>query len=89
MLKAYSTVKAVMFGVGLIVAAIICGYQFLYAIPKERCDKAGGWWASKWRACTAPGMDITKLTGRPIPRPVEPGDPAPPVQAKPAQPAAK
>lgn len=83
MLKAYSTVKAVMFGVGLIVAAIICGYQFLYAIPKERCDKAGLWWASKWRRCVAP-MDITKLTGRPIPRPVEPGDAPPPLKAQPA-----
>jgi hypothetical protein len=83
MMKAFSTVRLVMLGIFAVVVIAIWSYQFLYAIPKERCDKAGLWWAAKWRSCTSP-VDITTLTGRRIVRPVEPGDKPAPVLAQPA-----
>ncbi|RYF96074.1 MAG: hypothetical protein EON94_16785, partial [Caulobacteraceae bacterium] len=66
MLKHFTTVRWIMLGVFAFAVILIWSYQFLYAIPKERCERAGLWWAGRWRTCAAP-LDVTKLTGRPIP----------------------
>jgi hypothetical protein len=34
--------------------------QLLYVAPKERCEKAGNWWAEEWRQCAKP-IDVRKL----------------------------
>ena len=62
MTKHFTLLRLIMLGVFAIAVILIWGYQLLYAIPKEKCDRSGGWWASRWRVCTAPAVDITKLT---------------------------
>jgi hypothetical protein len=77
MIRAFNKATAIVFVIFLIVTAIAWTYEFLYAMPRDRCEKAGGWWAPKWRACGAP-VDLSKV---PKISNAAPGQTAPPVPA--------
>jgi len=53
-------------------------YQVMYVIPAKKCEKAGKWWAEKWRACATP-VDVKNM-----PR-LEPAATAPEPAATPAK----
>jgi hypothetical protein len=63
MIKAFQNAKLIVFALFLVVTAGMWAYEILYALPKERCEKAGAWWAPKYRACGVP-LDVSSFTGR-------------------------
>jgi hypothetical protein len=63
MIKAFQNAKLIVLALFLVVTAGMWAYEIFYALPKERCEKIGRWWAPKYRECGAP-MDISNFTGR-------------------------
>jgi hypothetical protein len=78
MIKAFQNAKLIVFAVFLVVTAGMWAYEIFYALPKERCEKAGAWWAPKYRSCGVP-LDVSSFTGRahPVTPPVATPTPAP------------
>lgn len=64
--RVFNNARVVVFGLALVAVAGAWTYELMYALPKERCERGGGIWAGRWRAC---GREVTlqSLTGRPTP----------------------
>jgi hypothetical protein len=60
MIRAFNNAKVIVFAIFLILTAVAWAYEFLYAIPKQKCEQGGGWWAPKWHACGAP-IDLERM----------------------------
>lgn len=82
MIRAFNNAKVIVFAIFLLVTAIAWAYEFLYAIPKQKCEEGGGWWAPKWRACGAP-VNLQKMP-RLTETPAAETPPPAPAAAKPA-----
>jgi hypothetical protein len=63
MINAFRNARLIVFAIFLVVTAGMWAYEIFYALPKERCEKAGAWWAPKYRACGIP-LDVSSFTGR-------------------------
>jgi hypothetical protein len=63
MISAFRNAKLIVLALFVVVTAGMWTYEILYALPKERCEKVGRWWAPRYRECGAP-MDISSFTGR-------------------------
>ena len=60
MIRAFNNAKIIVFAIFLILTAVAWAYEFLYAIPKQKCEQGGGWWAPRWHACGLP-LDLQKM----------------------------
>jgi hypothetical protein len=59
----FDRLKLFFLGVLAISCAAIWSYQVFYVWPRERCERAGGWWDGKDRRCGVP-VAIWRFTGR-------------------------
>lgn len=63
----------------LVIFAVCCvgiwTYQALYVWPRNKCEAMGDWWDWRDRVCAVP-MPIWRFTGRGIPQPEIPAQPA-------------
>lgn len=67
--KIFNRTKLIFLGIFFLAVVAIWGYQIFYVMPAKRCEAAGRWWASEYRACGVP-VRISTLTGRPDPAPL-------------------
>lgn len=77
----FNKFKYAFLGTVLLIATVLAAYQFFYAVPKKKCEAAGSWWSSQYRACAHP-IPIYDITGRRLQH--APGAPAASASASPA-----
>jgi hypothetical protein len=82
--------KIMFLGLFAVACVGIWTYQFVYALPKARCERDGGWFYGPDRLCGVP-IEIRHITGRPNPTVLPDGTlvPAPDTEVTPLAPPEK